>query len=69
MADLESTDTTILMLKESIRLDDLALEEPGCTTDQALEVRLHKAGCVTRLQELWQHRLRLVTTQPGPRFP
>ena len=50
MRDLETTDATILTLKESIRLDDLALENPECTTDHALAVRLHKAGCVTELQ-------------------
>lgn len=69
MRDLETTDASILTLKESIRLDDLALENPECTTDHALAVRLHKAGCVTELRELWQHRLRLVTTRPDPGFP
>jgi hypothetical protein len=69
MRDLEATDSTILTLKESIRLDDLALEDPECTTDRALAVRLHKAGCITQLRELWQHRLRLVSTRPEPGFP
>jgi hypothetical protein len=34
MGDLETTDATILALKESISHDDLALEA-GCTTDHA----------------------------------
>jgi hypothetical protein len=62
MGDLETTDATILALKESISHDDLALEA-GCTTDHALAVRLHRAECATQLRELWQHRLRLVTTR------
>jgi hypothetical protein len=69
MRDLETTDSTILTLKESIRLDDLALENPECTADHASAVRRHKAGCITALRELWQHRLRLVTTRPDPSFP
>jgi len=69
MRDLITTDASILTLKELIRQDDIALENPGCTTDHALAVRLHKAGCVTELRELWRHRLRLVTTRPDPGFP
>jgi hypothetical protein len=64
MGDLETTDATILTVKESIQRDKLALEEPGCTTQQALEVRHHKARSEAQLRELWQHRLRLVTTRP-----
>jgi hypothetical protein len=63
MGDLETIDDAILMLKESISLDDLALEDLGSTTDRALAVRLHRAASATQLRELWQHRLRLVTTR------
>jgi hypothetical protein len=69
MRDLVTTDASILTLKELIRLDDMVLDNPECTTDRALAVRLHKAGCVTELQELWRHRLRLVTSRPDPVFP
>jgi hypothetical protein len=64
MGDLETTDATILTVKESIRRDNLALEEPGCTTEQALAFRQHRARCEIQLRELWQHRLRLVTSRP-----
>jgi hypothetical protein len=63
MGDLETTDATILTVKESIQRDKLALEEPRCTAEQALEVRHHKARSEALLRELWQHRLRLVTTR------
>ena len=69
MRDLVTTDASILTLKELIRLDDMVLDNPECTADHALAVRLHKAGCVTELRELWRHRLRLVTTRPDRKLP
>ena len=62
MGDLETTDATILTVKESIRRDTLALDDPSCTADRATALRQRKARSENYLRALWQHRLRLVTT-------
>jgi hypothetical protein len=64
MGDLDTTDASILTVKESIRRDNLALEDPRCTAEQVHAARQHKARCEILLRELWQHRLRLVTSRP-----
>jgi hypothetical protein len=64
MDDLKTTDADILTVKESIRGNNLALENPGCTAEQALLIRRHKAYSETLLRELWQRRLHLVTSRP-----
>jgi hypothetical protein len=61
MSALETTDAAILTIKESIRSDNLALEDPNCTTKQAL--RQNKLRCEALLRELWRHRLQLVTSR------
>lgn len=66
MGDLETTDAIILTVKESIRHDTLALEDPGCAADLAIALRQRKARSENYLRALWQHRLRLVTSHPTP---
>ena len=67
MGNLKATDDAILTVKESLRRDNLVLEDRRCTTEQALAIRQNKARCETLLRELWRHRLRLVGREHGAR--